>query len=323
MKNNIKYDAIIDLHCPKGHYHLIYFYIKNLKKKNTYLVLNNNFKEFIKKKNTYYTKPFSSGFESFIYSFYIVYVIIKLNIKSVFFLSYDYRFYFITSFLLKYLKIKNFILEHDSIRSRFKNIFFQSLISKNTSRICYTSSIKLFIKRKLNHKKVYLTQHPILKDLQIFSNIYHDAKNMKINKKSVLVPVRFNPDPKIAIEFFKSNRNFKFYCFSKKLILNKNCYYIKNIKISNLLKFDYVFLPIKNSIYDLRVSSWIYKSIAYSKSIIVSPGKTFSQENKKFGSFIFNAKTFKYYNLNKFKKKYNFKTYNQKLISNLKKIIYE
>ena len=110
MKNNIKYDAIIDLHCPKGHYHLIYFYIKNLKKKNTYLVLNNNFKEFVKKKNTYYTKPFSSGFESFFYSFYIVYVIIKLNIKSVFFLSYDYRFYFITSFLLKYLKIKNFEL---------------------------------------------------------------------------------------------------------------------------------------------------------------------------------------------------------------------
>ena len=310
--------AIVDLNCPIGHLNFIKFYLDKINRKKTYFFLNSNVRHFLSYKKTKYLKILGMA-NMFTAYLKIIFYIKKNKFKSVIFLSYNYQFYFIISYILNFLKIKNVIIEHDSIRNRFKNNFLQNLISKKTIRLTYTNSIKNFIKKKYHHSQVYKINFPVLKDDNKYNSFYKRKKKIIINKKkiNILVPNRFNLDLDYAKYIITKFNIFNFYVVSKKLILNQNCFFIESFNAKEINNFDIVFLPINHSIYNLRLSSWIYKTIAYNKLILIKKSQTFHNESFFFREYLCNENNIKKkLNYKKFRKK-DFKKYNLDCLSQL------
>ena len=310
--------AIVDLNCPIGHLNFIKFYLDKINKKKTLFFLNSNVRSFLSYKKTKYFKVLGIA-HLFITYLKIVFFIKKKKIKSVIFLSYNYQFYFIISYILKFLKIKNIIIEHDSIRNRFKNNFLQNLISKRTIRLTYTNQIKDFIKKKYEHNKVYKINFPVLKDNIKYNNFYKKKNKITLNKNkiNILVPNRFNLDLDYAKYIFTKFNNYNFYIVSKKLLLNQNCFFIESFNAKEINNFDIVFLPINHSIYNLRLSSWIYKTIAYNKFVLIKKSLTFRNEMFFFKEYLCNEYNLKKKLNNKTSKKKDFNKYNLECLSQL------
>ena len=316
--------AIVDLNCPIGHLNFIKFYLDKINKKKTFFFLNSYVRHFLSYKKTKYLKVFGMA-DSLMVCLKIIFYIKKKNFKSVIFLSYNYQYYFVISHLLNFLKIKNIIIEHDSIRNRFKNNFLQNLISKRTIRLTYTNSIKNFIKKKYKHSKVYKINFPVLKDDYKYNYFYKKRNKVTLNKNkiNILVPNRFNLDLDYAKYIFTKFNNCNFYVVSKKLLLNQNCFFIESFNAKGINSFDIVFLPINHSIYNLRLSSWIYKTIAYNKFVLIKKSQTFRNESFFFKEYLCNENNLKKKLNNKTSKRKDFKKYNLDCLGQLEYFLEE
>ena len=86
---------------------------------------------------------------------------------------------------------------------------------------------------------------------------------------------------------------------------------------------DIVFLPINHSIYNLRLSSWIYKTIAYNKFVLIKKSQTFPNESFFFKEYLCNENNLKKKLNNKTPKRKDFKKYNLDCLSQLEYFLEE
>lgn len=316
--------AIVDLQCPLGHINLINFYIKNFRKDFDYVVLNKEIKKYIDNKNINF---FLYRGNIFLRLFFLVKVcnyLISKNVNKILFLSYDIKIFFLISFFLKLKKVKIIIIEHDTLNPKKKFYFFlNKLVSNFVIRLVYTKEKFYFVKKYFS-SQVKIIDHPIIKDNKKFNKLYLNKKiNFSTSKKIILIPSRFNIDFKFLYNFINNHKDILFLVLSKKVKILNNIIFIKNIRDNIIKKINAVYLPLDNNVYRYRVSSWIYKTIAYNKIVILDKGFTYNFEKKRFGNLIINTEEDinfflkkKLYISNKF-----FNNYNLRLISNMKKVL--
>jgi len=326
--------AIVDLNCPIGHVNLINFYVKNLKKNTSLLVLNKSIKKILKYNAALYLN-YNVNFLKKIYTFFNLYnLLINNKINQVIFLSYDpIYFLFFTKILIK-KKIKIYLIKHDTLnKKKYIKFICNKFIDKRTVRLVYNHEKKVFVVKNFK-TRVYIIDHPLLKDTRfvkkIYSNEYKKFKKTIVNNKyiKILVPTRYYIDQKSFYLFIKNfSEKTYFIAFSKRIKIQiDNLFVLKNLK-SNMIKYmDYIYLPNNNKVYDTRISSWVYTAIAYNKKVILEKSISSNYEKKRFPNFIIEAKKFK---LKKPKKmhilmhrRFIFK-YNSNTIIRLKKIIFK
>lgn len=316
--------AIIDLQCPLGHINLINFYIKNFRKDFNYIILNKEIKKYINNKNINFFLYRGNIFLRLFFFLKVYNYLISNNVNKILFLSYDIKIFFLISFFLKLKKVKVIIIEHDTLNPQKKfDFILNKLVNKLVIRLVYTKEKLYFVKRYFS-SIVKIIDHPIIKDNKKFNKLYLKKKiNFKTSKKIILVPSRFNIDFKLLYNFINNHRNIQFLVLSKKVKILDNVIYIKNIRDNIIKKIDAIYLPLDNNVYRYRVSSWLYKAIAYNKKIILDEGFTYNFEKKRFSNLIINTKE----DINFFLKKKIFisnkffKNYNLRLIFNMKKIL--
>ena len=320
--------ALVDLQSPLGHLGIINFYIKNLKKNISYIFLNKKIKPYIKEKNINFFSYKKNIFLRFLNLITVCNYLISKDVKKILFLSYEVKFFFLISYYLKYKKITFLLVEHDTLSLEKKfNFFFNKLIDRSTVRLVYTKNQYFFVK-KFFLTDCYVTNHPIVKDYKDLKKLYSEKdinlNNFKKNYKGViLIPARFNINFSHLYSFVKKNNDFIFIVLSKKIKILKNIIFIENISENIIKRVDAIYLPLEDSVYRYRVSSWIYKGVSYNKKIILDNEFTYKYEKKRFDNFIFNTS----HNLeniirNKTNIKKNFiKNYNLKLVNDLKFLI--
>jgi hypothetical protein len=322
--------ALVDLHCPAGHLNLINFYADKLKKEFDYIILNKEIKKFITNKNiNFVSYPHKKNILfRFFYALKVCNYLISKNIKKIFFLSYDPKFFFFISFYLKFNKINIFLIEHDALNKKKKIKFFlNKLICSSVVRLVYNKNKFSFVK-KFFFSPCYIINHPIIKDYKTLKKFYKNSainiNGLKKNFKGViLIPTRFNINFFNLYSFIKKNNDFLFIVLSKKIKIFKNIIFIDNIRENIIKKVDAIYLPINDFVYRYRLSSWIYKGISYNKKIFLDNESTFKFEKKRFNSFIFDSNE----NLQKIiKKKININknfisNYNLKVIIDFKYLI--
>ena len=108
---------------------------------------------------------------------------------------------------------------------------------------------------------------------------------------------------------------------SKNLTTCKNILKIQNIKDNILKEMDYIYIANRNDLYENRISSWVYTSVAHNKKIVLDYGDTYKYEKQRFQKFIFLSGKLKkntsknVLKFNKHKQFVNF--YNKNCIKNL------
>lgn len=320
--------ALVDLQAPLGHLGIINFYIKNLNKNINYFFLNKKIKSYIKGKNINFFSCRKNFFLRFLDLIIVCNFLISKGVKKIIFLSYEIKIFFLISFYLRYKEITFFIFEHDTLNLKKKfSFFFNKLIDRSVIRLVYTKNQYLFV-RNFFKTKCYITNHPIIKDYKNINKLYSN-KEIKLNnfrknyKGVILIPSRFNINFSNLYSFIKKNNEFLFIVLSKKIKISKNIIFIENIRENIIKKIDAIYLPLNDLIYSYRVSSWIYKGIAYNKKIILDKGFTFKFEKKRFKKFIFHTnESLENIIRNKIILKKDFiKDYNLKLVNDLNFLI--
>jgi hypothetical protein len=321
--------AVIDLQTPFGHLNLINFYIKNLTNIACLFFLNKKIKSFVNYKKL---KCFFYN-QGFFKNYFDIYKNLILNkIDKVFFLSYSPVVLFFFSFFLLRKKIDIFLIEHDTLNKKKKvNFFFNKILSKKIIRLVYNTKKKIFILRNFSNQAIVI-DHPILKDnnkssklyqreniIKIKKNIFFQNKNKK--KIKIFVPSRFYLDKKKFFNFYEKNKSCFFLVLSKNLTTCKNILKIQNIKDNILKEMDYIYIANRNDLYENRISSWVYTSVAHNKKIVLDYGDTYKYEKQRFQKFIFLSGKLKkntsknVLKFNKHKQFVNF--YNKNCIKNL------
>jgi hypothetical protein len=316
--------AIVDLQCPLGHINLINFYIKNFRKNFDYVILNKEIRKYIDNKNINFFLYKGNIFIRFFYLVKACNYLISKNVNKILFLSYDIKIFFLISIFLKLNSVKIILIEHDTLNPKKKFYFFlNKLISKLVIRLVYTKEKFYFVKKHFSDQ-VDIIDHPIIKDNNKSNKLYLNKKIILDNsKKIILIPSRFNIDFKLLYNFINNHKNILFLVLSKKVKILDNVVFVENIRENIIKKINAIYLPLDSNIYRYRVSSWIYKAIAYKKKIILDKGFTYNFEKKRFGNLVVNSEE----DINFFLKKKIYikskflRNYNLRLISNMKKLL--
>ena len=316
--------AIVDLQCPLGHINLINFYINNFRKDFDYIILNKEIEKYTdyKKINFFFYR--GNIFLRFLYLLKACNYLISKNVNKILFLSYDVKIFFLISFFLKLKKVKTIIIEHDTLNPKKKLYFFlNKLVDSRVIRLVYTKEKFYFVKKYFSDQ-VKIIDHPIIKDNNKSSKLYLNKQiSFDNSKKIILIPSRFNIDFKLLYNFIDKYKNILFLVLTKKVKILDNVIFIENIRDNIIKKVDAIYLPLDNNIYRYRVSSWIYKAIAYNKKIILDKGFTYNFEKKRFGSVIANSEL----DIDFFLKKNTdisnkfIVNHNLRLISNMKEVL--
>jgi len=316
--------AIVDLQSPLGHINLINFYINNLRKDFDYVILNEKIKKYIENKNIIYFLYYGNFFLRFIYLLKVYNYLISKKVNKILFLSYDLKIFFLISFLFRLKKVKIILIEHDTLNPKKKFYFFlNKLIDNLVIRLVYTKEKFNFVKKFFSNQ-VSIINHPIIKDNKKLNKLYSHKKIIFRNsKKIILIPSRFNIDFTNLYNFIDNNKNILFVVLSKKIKILDNVIFIHNIRENIIKRVDAIYLPLDNSIYRYRVSSWIYKAIAYNKKIILDRGFTYNFEKKRFSNLIISSEEdIDFFLKKKILVKNKFiRNYNLRLISKMKKIL--
>ena len=198
-------------------------------------------------------------------------------------------------------------------------------------RLVYNQEKKNFIKKQFNMKSKIINL-PILKDLEVVEKMYSENSKKFINFLEntkyikILIPTRYYVDKKSLYTFIKKNQKGTYFIIlSKKINFEfNNLIKLKNFKSKILKNIDFIYLANDNKLYNTRVSSWLYTSIAYNKKIILEKSVTYSYEKKRFPNHIIKSKNFKSVapkNLNKkIHEKFVFK-FNKKIIKDMENIL--
>ena len=293
--------AFVDLHSPMGHLNYINFYIKNLKNIIDIVVLNRSVKKILKYQNAFYLN-YETGIISKILTFFLLYkIFVNKKIDQVIFYGYDpLYFYFFVRFLIK-KNITVYVVEHDTLNTnKFIRIFFNKLIDKKMTRLVYNQEKRKFVEKKFNMKPKIINL-PILKDLEVVEKMYSESSKkftkFLTNTKDIkiLIPTRYYVDKKSLHSFIKKNQKGNYFIvLSKKINLEfNNLIKLKNFKSKMFKNIDYIYLANDNKLYNTRVSSWLYTSIAYNKKIILEKSATYNYEKKRFPNFIIESRNFK------------------------------
>jgi hypothetical protein len=317
--------AFVDLQCPLGHIYLIDFFIDKFKKNFDYIILNKKIEKYLSNKNINFILYKDNIFLRLFSLLKICNYLVSKDIKKILFFSYDIKFFFFISFFLKLRKIQVILVEHDTLNPRTKFYFLlNKLISGSVTRLVYTKEQFYFVKKYLS-QQVRIIDLPILKDNNKFNKVYPINNKFNFNsfKKKILIPSRFNLDFKLLYDFINNHKNIQFFVLSKKIDILDNVIFIENVRDNIIKKIDAVYLPINNKIYRYRVTSWLYKAIAYNKKIILDHGFTYNFEKKRFGNLIANSsQDIDIFLTKKIYIRQNFiRDYNLRLISNIKKIL--
>ena len=81
-------------------------------------------------------------------------------------------------------------------------------------------------------------------------------------------------------------------------------------------------MPLDETVYRYRISAWLYKAILFKKNIIMESNNLYKFEKSRFPNQIISYKNKLNIPLKKINIFIDFKKYNQKLIKDLKKIMY-
>ena len=324
--------AFVDLHSPMGHLNYINFYIKNLKNIINIIILNSNVKKILKYQNAFYLNYETRIISKILSLFRLYKILVHQKIDQVIFYGYDpLYFYFFVRLLIK-KDIKVYVVEHDTLNTnKFIRIFFNKFIDKKIIRLVYNQEKKNFIKNEFNMKSTIINL-PILKDLEVVEKMY--SENSKkftkflLNTKhiKILIPTRYYVDKKSLYSFIKKNQKGTYFiALSKKINFEfNNLIKLKNFKSKILKNIDFIYLANDNKLYNTRVSSWLYTSIAYNKKIILEKSITCNYEKKRFPKFIIESKNFKPIVPKNLKKKIHEKfvfKFDQKIITDMENIL--
>jgi len=322
---------ILDYQCPIGHVNIINFYIKKFYKDFDKIYLNENISNYVEnnKKTTFLNFP-----KSLFLKINKLKKIFKKyeNTKNVkfFLLSYEPLVIFLLSKIINLKKFKIFLIEHDNLNLKKKiRLLFIYLLPKNFHHLVYVESAKKFLNTRFNKKNVYQINLPLIHDTKYGKKIYDkkDELILNLNKINILIPTRHHYKEELILRIAKENINYDFIVLMKQSNIKKKLFTnITNIKIlekisdQDLKKFNAIYLPLDEIIYRYRISAWLYKAILFKKIVIMDSIDLYKFERSRFPNQVIEYKNKLNIPLkiNTFK---DFKRYNQKLITDLKKIM--
>ena len=318
MKN-----VLLDHVCPIGHSSLINFYIDNISKKFDKIILNKNIKDNIIKKKKIEFLDFKKSFVIRIYNLIKLFKNFKKNkVYSITMLSYEPLVLIIINIFCDLKNMKLFVFEHDNLNKKKPlKLFFIKILNKKIIHLTYSEPAYNFLKKKLLRRSK-LIDHPIIK---YNFNFEKDYKNINIKEKTILIPTRHHYDESLIKKIVRSNPRINFLILLKGSNIKKkkfdnfqNVSTLEKISDRDLNKINSIYLPLKNNVYDFRVSAWVYRGIGFNKKIILDNNILYKFEKKKFPNYIFkntkNIKNILTKNLKNSKNILFTKNYNRKLI---------
>lgn len=323
--------VLIDYISPIGHVSLINFYIHRITNKFDQIILNKKVKSSIFRNEKIRYLNFSDGVFSKITKLYFLFKELKnKKVSKIILLSYEPKILFILSFLIDFQSFDLYLVEHDNLsKKKFFKLFFIKNLPKKFIHLTYSLPAKKFLINKLR-RNTHFINHPII---QKEGRSKRDIKIIKFNKnKTILIPTRHHFDENSIRKIINKYKKINFIIllknsnFNKKLFFEyKNVILLKKIHENDISKIGAIYLPLSEKIYQLRVSAWLYRGIAFGKKVIVNYNDLYKFEKKRFPNHIFesNLDFNKILNLKINIKKNNrfIKEYNFKLVSSFKEII--
>ena len=314
--------VLIDYLSPVGHIPIINFYIKKLYKKFDFIYLDSNIKNKVRKKKKIFFLKIRS---SFIFRFIKILRLFKYfknqNVKKIIMLSYEPYIILLLGFFMDLTCFKIFIFEHDTLNEK-KLLKFLTIrfMNRDIIHLVYQNQQKKLLEKKFRRQAI-LTNHPIVKN--------STKKSYNHNKKLILIPTRHHFKKELIVSFIKQNPQFNFCILVKKSNLKKKLFSsFSNVSLKEFIieryinKADAIYLPLDPSVYRYRISSWVYKGIAYNKKIILENNIIYKFEKKRFPKHIILNKKRKINITNLYvNNDSEINKYNDQLIKKLKKII--
>jgi hypothetical protein len=326
---------LLDYISPTGHISLINFYINKFHKRFQKIILNQKIKKsFNFNKKIKYLSIKDNSILKIVKLYFLFKEFKEKKISKIIMLSYEPKIIFFLQFFIDLEYFNLYLLEHDNLSNKkFLKIIFIKNLPKKIIHLTYSLPAKIFLNSRLNRKSIFIN-HPIIiksknKDTPSFSRKFFN----KINSKTILIPTRHHMNEKHVNNILNKYNNINFILLLKKSDLikkkfstYKNALTIEKISENDISKVCAIYLPLKNKIYEFRVSAWLYRGIGFGKIIIMENTSLFQFEKKRFPNHIVKINDKIFYDVMKFKlnKKINnkfVKNYNQHVIKNFESLL--
>lgn len=324
---------ILDYQCPIGHVNIINFYTKKFYRDFDKIYLNENISNYVENNKKTSFLNFPKNLFLRVNKLRKIFKKYKNTKNTKFFLlSYDPLVMFLLSKVINLKNFKFFLIEHDNLNPKKKiRLLFIYLLPKNFYHLVYVDSAKKFLNIKFNKKNVYQTNLPLIHDTKYGKKIYKKKNKLALNMKkiNILIPTRHHFKEELILKISKENIDCDFTVLMKlsnikkklfKNIININV--LEKISDQDLKKFNGIYLPLDETVYRYRISAWLYKAILFKKNVIMESNNLYKFEKSRFPNQIISYKNKLNIPLKKINIFIDFKKYNQKLIKDLKKIMY-